>query len=285
MTAGIAAAAYAGDPGDAARHGQRGRVRHRPRGPAQARDPASTGRRSRRSRGRSSSTWACARCRASPSELDRGRAAARTSPSRSSSAARCPTSASSPGRSPTSPSARRRRGSGRRRSRSSAPVAGLRDELAWLERRPLAGRRIVVTRARAAGQRARGALRDARRDRRRGARHPRSSRSTSSCPTSTGYDLVCLTSPNGVDRLLRARARRAGARRADDRRHRARAPPTAARARRRGRRRPRRRAVAEALVEALAGLDVARALIVLRAREGRDVLPDALRERGARSTS
>jgi uroporphyrinogen III methyltransferase / synthase len=40
------------------------------------------------------------------------------------------------------------------------------------------------------------------------------------------------------------------------------------------------RAVAEELVEALGDTPVARALIV-RAREGRDVLPDALRERGA----
>ena len=40
------------------------------------------------------------------------------------------------------------------------------------------------------------------------------------------------------------------------------------------------RAVAEGLVEALADVDVRRALVV-RAREGRDVLPDALRARGA----
>ncbi|MDQ3741163.1 MAG: uroporphyrinogen-III synthase, partial [Actinomycetota bacterium] len=40
------------------------------------------------------------------------------------------------------------------------------------------------------------------------------------------------------------------------------------------------RAVAEGLVEALQGHEVRRALIV-RAEEGRDVLPDALRERGA----
>jgi uroporphyrinogen III methyltransferase/synthase len=40
------------------------------------------------------------------------------------------------------------------------------------------------------------------------------------------------------------------------------------------------RAVAEGLVSGLAGVDVRRALIV-RAREGRDVLPDALRARGA----
>ena len=40
------------------------------------------------------------------------------------------------------------------------------------------------------------------------------------------------------------------------------------------------RSVAESLVEALDGLDVRRALIA-RAEEGRDVLPDALRARGA----
>jgi len=40
------------------------------------------------------------------------------------------------------------------------------------------------------------------------------------------------------------------------------------------------RAVAEGLVQALAGLPVQRALIA-RAAEGRDVLPEALRERGA----
>jgi uroporphyrinogen-III synthase len=40
------------------------------------------------------------------------------------------------------------------------------------------------------------------------------------------------------------------------------------------------RYVAEALVEALAGVPVRRALVA-RAREARDVLPDALRERGA----
>ena len=40
------------------------------------------------------------------------------------------------------------------------------------------------------------------------------------------------------------------------------------------------RAVAEGLVDALAGIDVARALVV-RAREGRELLPDALRARGA----
>ena len=40
------------------------------------------------------------------------------------------------------------------------------------------------------------------------------------------------------------------------------------------------RSVAEGMVEALAGVEVRRALIA-RGKEGRDVLPDALRERGA----
>ena len=75
---------------------------------------------------------------------------------------------------------------------------------------------------------------------------------------------------------LDARALAGRARRGDRARHRA----GAARARDRRRRRARARAVAEGLVEALADVAVARALVV-RAREGRDVLPDALRERGA----
>ena len=43
----------------------------------------------------------------------------------------------------------RSRASARPRSRSSAPVAALREQLAWLETRPLHGRTVAVTRARA----------------------------------------------------------------------------------------------------------------------------------------
>ncbi len=101
------------------------------------------------------------------------------------------------------------------------------------------------------------------------------------------YALVCLTSPNGaallMDALAVARPRRPRAARSHGRRHRARAPPPSWRA-------PGIRAdvvpersVAEALVEALADVPVeGRRVLVARAAEARDVLPDALGARGAR---
>ena len=67
VTAGVAAPAYAGIPVTHRELRQRRRVRHRPRGPGQAGDRARLGRARRASRARSSSTWACARCRGSPS--------------------------------------------------------------------------------------------------------------------------------------------------------------------------------------------------------------------------
>jgi uroporphyrinogen III methyltransferase/synthase len=98
-------------------------------------------------------------------------------------------------------------------------------------------------------------------------------------PDLTGFDLLCLTSPNGVRRLLEivhdARAL-AGPRLA------AIGPGTAA-ALREGGIEPDlvpARSVAEGLAEALEGIDVRRALLA-RGEEGRDVLPDALRARGA----
>ena len=99
------------------------------------------------------------------------------------------------------------------------------------------------------------------------------------------YALVCLTSPNGVRLLFEAMA--------DDgpRRPRARAgqvaaigPGTAAALRERGVIADvvPERFVAEALVEALAEVPVeGKPVLVARAAEARDVLPDALRERGA----
>ena len=78
-------------PGHASRRRLRGRLRHRPRGPDEARAP-STGRRSRRSPARSCSTWACATCPGSPSSSWPA-AGPRPSPSRWSSAARCRASA------------------------------------------------------------------------------------------------------------------------------------------------------------------------------------------------
>jgi uroporphyrinogen III methyltransferase / synthase len=97
-------------------------------------------------------------------------------------------------------------------------------------------------------------------------------------PDLRGYDLVCLTSVNGVDRLfelVRDARSLAGPTIA------AIGPGTAERLRTHGIVADvvPARAVGEGLLEAVAGLDARRA-IVLRAREGRDVLPDGLRERG-----
>jgi uroporphyrinogen III methyltransferase/synthase len=98
-------------------------------------------------------------------------------------------------------------------------------------------------------------------------------------PPVRDYDLVCVTSPNGAELLLdRLRDARelAGVTVA------AIGPGTARALRDRGVEPDivPDRAVAEGLVEALADVPVERALIA-RAAEGRDVLPDALRARGA----
>ena len=98
------------------------------------------------------------------------------------------------------------------------------------------------------------------------------------------YDLVCLTSPNGV-RLLFERLAAAGLRRprrSPASRVAAIGPGTAAALAEHGIVADvvPERFVAEGLVEALADVPVERALIA-RAAEARDVLADALRERGA----
>jgi uroporphyrinogen III methyltransferase/synthase len=96
------------------------------------------------------------------------------------------------------------------------------------------------------------------------------------------YDLVCLTSPNGV-RLLFERLAAAGmdARALGRARVAAIGPGTARALRDRGVIPDvvPERFVAEGLVDALSEVPVSRALIA-RAAEARDVLPDALRERG-----
>jgi uroporphyrinogen III methyltransferase/synthase len=158
------------------------------------------------------------------------------------------------------------------------PVAGLREQLTWLERRPLFGRTVAVTRARAQASALAARLRDL------GAtvvEAPaiRIEPLDVTLPDVGAYDLVCVTSPNGAERLLdllRDARELAGVTVA------AIGPGTARALRERGIEpdiTPD-RAVAEALVEALRDVPVVRALIA-RAAEGRDVLPDALRERGA----
>jgi uroporphyrinogen III methyltransferase / synthase len=158
------------------------------------------------------------------------------------------------------------------------PVARLRDQLAWLEARPLHGRTVAVTRARAQASALAARLRDL------GAavvEAPaiRIEPLEEPLPPLRVYDLVCITSPNGADLLLdRLRDARelAGITVA------AIGPGTARALRQRGVEPDvvPERAVAEGLVEALEDVPVERALIV-RAAEGRDVLPDALRARGA----
>jgi uroporphyrinogen III methyltransferase / synthase len=170
------------------------------------------------------------------------------------------------------------------------PVVRRREELAWLERRPLHGRRVVVTRARAQASALAATLRGL------GAEvvelpairiEPRiETEEVRQAVASIGdYALVCLTSPNGV-RLLFEALGAAG--------HDARAlagatvaaigPGTARELARHGIAADvvPGRFVAEALVEALAEVEVSgKRTLVARAAEARDVLPDALGERGA----
>jgi uroporphyrinogen III methyltransferase/synthase len=162
------------------------------------------------------------------------------------------------------------------------PVAALREQLAWLERRPLHGRTIAVTRAQAQASALAARLREL------GAavvEAPaiRTRSLDAELPDLAGYDVVCVTSPNGAHALFeRLDAARLDARALAGRTVAAIGPGTARALADHGIRADLvpERAVAEGLVEALAGVDVRHALVV-RAREGRDVLPDALRERGA----
>lgn len=155
-------------------------------------------------------------------------------------------------------------------------VAGLRSEIAWLEERPLFGKTVAVTRARAQASALAARLREL------GATTVeapaiRTQPLDAQLPPVKGYDLLCVTSPTGAELLfthLRDARELAGVTVA------AIGPGTARVLRERGVEPDvvPQRAVAEGLVEALAEVPFERALVV-RAREGRDVLPDALRER------
>ena len=166
-------------------------------------------------------------------------------------------------------------------------VAGLSDTLAWLERRPLHGEIVAVTRARAQASTLAARLRAL------GAEvveapairiEPR--RLEPAALEGIGdYSLICVTSPNGAALLLAALGESgldaralAGATLA------AIGPGTAAELARGGLSADvvPERSVAEALVEALAGVQVdGSRVLVARAAEARDVLPDALAGRGA----
>jgi uroporphyrinogen III methyltransferase/synthase len=160
-------------------------------------------------------------------------------------------------------------------------VAGLAQSLAWMEDRPLAGHTVAVTRARA---QASGLAR----------RLEQLGASVVQAPTirtrelpgpaldPSPYDLLCLTSPNGVELLFkRLAAGRRDSRALAGARIAAIGPGTVRALAAHGIAADvvPERFVAESLAEALGDLDVKRALVAT-ASEARDVLPDALRARG-----
>jgi uroporphyrinogen III methyltransferase/synthase len=162
------------------------------------------------------------------------------------------------------------------------PVAGIRQVAAWVETRALAGVSVAVTRAREQASELASRLRTL------GAGVveapairivPRRVQ----LPDLSGYDLVCFTSPNGVKILFDELAATGGdARALAGATVAAIGPGTASALQARGVRADvvPERFVAEGLVDALAGRTLHRVLIA-RAARARDVLPDALRERGA----
>jgi uroporphyrinogen III methyltransferase / synthase len=171
-------------------------------------------------------------------------------------------------------------------------VAALGEPLSWFERRPLFGRRVVITRARAqasglASQLAAlgaevaeaPAIRIVPR-----LKHPSVGRAVSALAAGE-FEIVCLTSPNGAELLLQALA---------DAGHDARAlagttlaaigPGTAAALAGHGLRADvvPERSIAESLVEELVRRGVAgRRALIARAAEARDVLPEELTRAGA----
>jgi uroporphyrinogen III methyltransferase/synthase len=169
-------------------------------------------------------------------------------------------------------------------------VAGRREDLAWLERRPLYGKRIVVTRARAQVSRLAGTLRSL------GAEvielpairiEPRlDTAEVRDAVAAIGtYALVCLTSPNGVRLLFEALADHGlDARALANATVAAIGPGTAAALAERGVMADivPERYVAESLAEALEKVDVSsRPVLIARASEARELLPRALADRGA----
>jgi len=162
-------------------------------------------------------------------------------------------------------------------------VAGLSQGLTWYQRGPLAGRVVAVTRARAQASELAARLRSL------GARvietpairiQPREV----TLPSLADFDLLCLTSANGVE-LLFARLDEQGldARALAGLRVAAIGPGTATALRAHGVIADvvPERFVAEGLLEALATLGGVRRVLLARAADARDVLVEGLRARGA----
>jgi uroporphyrinogen III methyltransferase / synthase len=170
------------------------------------------------------------------------------------------------------------------------PVAELHEPLKWLERRPLFGRTVVVTRARAqaSGLAARLAELGAEVVETPAIRiEPRavSGELVKAAEAIGDYSLICLTSPNGAALLMDALAELGkDARALGGATVAAIGPGTAAELQHRGIHADvvPERSVAEALVEALEPIDLSgKRVLIARAAEARDVLPNALKERGA----
>jgi uroporphyrinogen III methyltransferase/synthase len=179
-------------------------------------------------------------------------------------------------------------------------VAGLAKELEWLPERPLSGQTVAVTRARAQASGLARRLEDL------GASVVQApticvqaiSDPTDSRPDLSPYDLVCFTSPNAVDALFERLAQTArsqsdprasistfaltDARAFAGARVAAIGPGTARALAEHGLIADivPERSLAESLVQALVDVPVQRALVA-RAKEAREVIPDALRARGA----
>jgi uroporphyrinogen III methyltransferase/synthase len=161
-------------------------------------------------------------------------------------------------------------------------VAALHAELDWRLPGPLAGASVVVTRARAQASELATRLRAL------GAaviETPtiRIVATEDPLPALERFDLVCLTSANAVELLFeRLAARGEDARSLSGAKVAAIGPGTARALRERGVIADvvPERFVAEGLIEALTGVEFSRVLIA-RAAQARDVLPDALRARGA----
>ena len=171
------------------------------------------------------------------------------------------------------------------------PVAARRETIGWLERRPLFGLRVVVTRARAQASGLAATLAALGADvielpAIRVVPRIDSAEVSDAVGAIHSYALVCLTSPNGVRVLFDAlEAAGLDARALANATVAAIGPGTARALAARGIRADvvPERSVAEALVESLEAVDVTdRPVLVARAADARDVLPDALRERRAK---
>jgi uroporphyrinogen III methyltransferase/synthase len=159
------------------------------------------------------------------------------------------------------------------------PVAQLRETLAWLEQRPLHGEVVAVTRARAQASELAARLSGLGAD---VVETPAIRIEPLPVEPPGPADLICFTSPNGVRLYFSALA--GDARSLAGTRIAAIGPGTAAALGEQGVHADvvPERFVAEGLLEALAEEDLTgRRVLIARAADARDTLPDGLRERGA----